>query len=229
MGATHKAVEPICTAPVTTHPPKAARWKRLGLKLLLAGFLIIFSIGSFAAYEMMGHNFHVVSPGQVYRSAQFDPETLARLVQQNGIKSVLNLRGGNWDAEWYYSETNAAGQLGIKHYDIEISASQELSNEQMDKILGIIAEAPKPILIHCKNGADRTGLAGALYLYSVEGKSAKIADRQLSLFRGHIPYLFWRDTIAMDHSFWRYVGAHSQPVKPFSKQELTGSSKAPLN
>ena len=38
----------------------------------------------------------------------------------------------------------------------------------MEAILATLDHAPKPVLIHCKNGADRTGLVGALYLYGLE-------------------------------------------------------------
>jgi hypothetical protein len=73
-----------------------------------------------------------------------------------------------------------------------------------------LATAPKPILIHCKNGADRSGLVGALYLYTQEGRPAEVAYRELSISRGHFPYLFWRDTIAMDDSFQRFTHSHAQ-------------------
>ena len=213
MGAPHKVIEPICIAPVTTEKPKSMRWKRYGLTFLLAALLLTVSVGGYAWYVMKSHNFHVVSAGQVYRSAQLDPASLARLVHENGIKTVINLRGGNWAADWYYAETNAAKQLGLTHIDIHLSAGDELTNEQMENVLNVIAHAPKPVLIHCKNGADRTGLISALYLYTVDGKSAKTADRELTMLRGHIPYLFFRDTIAMDNSFWRYVEAHGRAGK----------------
>jgi hypothetical protein len=91
-----------------------------------------------------------------------------------------------------------------------MDAEHDVKDEDMEKVLAMIGDAPKPILIHCKSGADRTGLVAALYLYSVEGKSSDLAGRELSVFCGHIPYLYFRDTIAMDRSFMRYVEHHSQ-------------------
>ena len=192
--------------------PQRPGWRRFAWKALLAGVLVVSPFGIFAGYIVLGHNFHVVSPGQIYRSAQLDPADLARIVQQHGIKSVLNLRGANTKHDWYNAETNTAQQLGVRHFDFELSASQELTDAEMQQILAIISNAPKPMLIHCKSGADRTGLVSALYLYSLEGKSAREADRELSVFTAHVPYLFWEDTSAMDRSFWRYVGSHSQPA-----------------
>jgi len=176
----------------------------LGLALAL-----VLAIGGFVLYRVAQHNFHVVSEGLVYRSAQLDAESLAQMVQNHGIKSILNLRGAD-TANWYNVETNAAQHLGLKHYDFALLAGTELKDEEMDQILAVMGSAPKPLLIHCKSGADRSALAGALYLYGLEGKPAETAGRQLTVFCGHVPFLFWRDTIAMDRSFWRFVANHAQ-------------------
>ena len=200
---------PILAAerPAKARPPLPA-WKRHGWKLAAMGLLVAVPVGVFAGYLMAGHNFHVVSPGQIYRSGQLDSAGLTRTVQDHGIKSILNLRGAN-DSPWYNAETNTSQRLGVMHFDYELSASTELTDTEMDQIMALIKDAPKPMLIHCKSGADRTGLVGALYLYSVEGKSARDADRELTVFCGHVPYLFWEDTKAMDRSFWHYVGTHA--------------------
>lgn len=198
--------EPAMQAPRTQRPA----WLRRASLAFTAALLISTPIGIFAFYLMAGHNFHVVSPGLIYRSAQLDPAGLTRAVQDHGIKSILNLRGVNSESPWYIAEINTAQRLGVQHYDYELTASKELTDAEMDHILALISAAPKPILIHCKSGADRTGLVGALYLYSVEGKSARDADRELTVFCGHVPYLFWEDTKAMDRSFWHYVGTHAR-------------------
>jgi hypothetical protein len=72
----------------------------------------------------------------------------------------------------------------------------------------LIRKSPKPILVHCNGGADRTGLISALYLYNLEDKTARSASWQLGPFYGHVPYLHWRYSIAMDRCFWKYVRAH---------------------
>ena len=139
---------------------------------------------------------------------------LDRAISEHGIKTIINLRGSSRDQDWYQVETNRAQQLGAQHYDFSLSAGREVSDAEMEQILAVMHDAPKPLLIHCKNGADRSGLMSALYLYSLEGKSASAADRELTVWYGHIPHLFWRDTIAMDRSFWRFVSNHVQQPNP---------------
>jgi undecaprenyl-diphosphatase len=152
-------------------------------------------------------NFHVISDGKAYRSRQLDRDELTRYVHEHGIKSVLNLRGRNPGAVWYREEILGVESLGLRHYDYGISANRDVADHDVERILAILREAPKPILIHCMSGADRTALVAALYLYQMECKTADESERQLSLRYGHFPYL-GNPTRAMDRTFHRYVQAH---------------------
>ena len=184
------------------------RWGRwLLLSLLVPGL----AIGGFALYLVVVDNFHVVSPGVVYRSSQMSGAALTRTIKEHGIKSVLNLRGPGPTQDWYIAEIEAARASGVEHFDIPLSATRELTDEQLEALMDILHRAPKPLLIHCKSGSDRTGLAGALYLYGIEGQPARLANRQLTALYGHLPQVIWSETIAMDNSFWRYVTNHLQP------------------
>ena len=50
----------------------------------------------------------------------------------------------------------------------------------------LFAEINKPVLMHCKSGADRAGLMSAIYLLIVENQPARVAMRQLSWKYGHV-------------------------------------------
>jgi protein tyrosine/serine phosphatase len=185
-----------------------SRWIR---RLAFALALPAVALAAFVLSVVAHHNFHIVSPGLVYRSGQMNAGALSEIIPEYGIKSILNLRGPGADKDWYVAEVDAARRLGVQHFDYALSASRELTDEEMDEILATIRAAPKPILIHCKSGSDRTGVAGALYLYSLEGRPAPLAGRQLTVLYGHIPHFLWSETVAMDNSFWRYVKNHTQP------------------
>ena len=60
------------------------------------------------------------------------------------------------------------------------------------------------MLVHCKSGADRSGLVSALFRLVEERAPPAEADQELSLVYGHFPYLTSK-TVAMDESFWAFV------------------------
>jgi protein tyrosine/serine phosphatase len=175
--------------------------------------IILFVLGvntsGYVLYRVETGNFHVVSLGKVYRSGQMDEAQWTDYIQKYAIKSLLNLRGEHHSSPWYQQEIRVAEKLGVTHYDVKISANREVDNETLDAILATMRQAPKPILVHCQAGADRSSLIAAVYLFAVEGQLAEAATNQFSLLYGHFPYLLSR-TGAMDRSFWRYVGNRSR-------------------
>jgi protein tyrosine/serine phosphatase len=168
--------------------------------------LILAASGGLYAYWQAGGNFHEVEAGRYYRSAQLDASDLDQAIKKYGIRSVLNLRGENRGNPWYDSEVATTRKDGVPHLDYRISARRPVTVVQMREIVAILREAPKPILVHCQQGADRTGLVSALYLLS-RGADAAVAEQELSLLRyGHFPYLGSK-TRAMDESLQTYVAA----------------------
>ncbi len=166
--------------------------------------LIAGSFGAYCGIIIYEGNVHAVQDGVLYRSAQLGKDGLGSVAHEYGIKSVLNLRGANAGSPWYDNELAESRELGLVHYDYPISAKRFVTGRQIAQILEIVRNAPKPLLIHCMSGADRSGLVAALYEYAIAGQSAKEADRQLSLVYGHFPYLTSRSG-AMDDSFWAFV------------------------
>lgn len=70
------------------------------------------------------------------------------------------------------------------------------------------AHAPKPLLVHCESGADRTGSASALYRLSQSAPAATAREKLVARF-GHMP-LFKPRSADMDRSFAAYAsGNHS--------------------
>jgi protein tyrosine phosphatase (PTP) superfamily phosphohydrolase (DUF442 family) len=177
------------------------RWLRIaGVSLGLTAAAIA---GYWGILQYEG-NFHTVSAGVLYRSAQLSKTEIRWAVREYRIKSVLNLRGAHAGQSWYDDEITAAGELGLAHFDYPLSSKRFLTSQQIDQVLDIVRTAPKPLLIHCKSGADRSGLIAALYRFSETGASASEADQELSLVYGHFPYLTSRSG-AMDDSFRAYV------------------------
>ncbi|MFD1331676.1 tyrosine-protein phosphatase [Methylopila musalis] len=158
----------------------------------------------YIGYMRATDNFGVVRAGVVYRSWQPSAADLARFAETYGRGSVINLRGAAPGRDWYDEEKAAVAEHGLTLIDFKMSATKALSPERAQALVTLIAQAPKPVLIHCKAGADRSGLASALYLYAVGDLPADEAARALSLAHGHFPWLGSR-TAAMGASFDAFV------------------------
>jgi hypothetical protein len=131
-------------------------------------------------------NFGVVDASRVFRSAQ--PTTqLDRWIQEYHIKSILNLRGGTMADWWYDAEVRAAQTDGVSFYDLPLSATRRPLRRELFYLIDVLEHCRYPLLIHCKSGADRTGLATALYLVMQKGEPPEKAESAFSLQFGHIP------------------------------------------
>ncbi|MFD2181689.1 tyrosine-protein phosphatase [Rhodoplanes azumiensis] len=163
------------------------------------------SAGGWALFLSLTGNIHAISPGVAYRSAQLDSSQLAETIDRFGIRAVINLRGDNAGEPWYADERAVAAQHGARHYDIGMYAKSEPPPETLKRVLEVLRVAPRPLLIHCYGGADRSGLVAAIYKHFVEGEPVDEAERQLSFLYGHFPWIGGTD--AMDKTFRRLTAS----------------------
>jgi len=145
-------------------------------------------------------NVHTIIAGQAYRSNQPDPSRIAQLQTLYGIKTIINLRGAEPGSKWYDDEVATSKALGIEHTDYAMSSRRQLTAEQTRTLIALMQKAEKPILIHCKAGSDRTGLAAALYVAAVAKGGERRAEGQMSIAYGHFG-LPLSPTHAMEDTF----------------------------
>lgn len=129
-----------------------------------------------------------------------DKTRLEGVLRQYNIRSVLNLRGAS-SSSWYENEEVTPNAFGAVHYDRKLSAKEFVPAPVLEEIIQLILSAPKPILVHCEGGADRTGLIVAAWQLMAQNAPVDVAARELSIWRGHFPYLAWSKSSAMDTSF----------------------------
>jgi protein tyrosine/serine phosphatase len=129
-------------------------------------------------------NFFEIDPGKFYRSQQLTPEVLKTYIKRFGIKTLINLRGAN-EKVWYHAEQDVSEQMGVEFHSISMSAVVLSSREDLQQLLKLYDEAPRPILVHCMGGADRTGEAAALWLIEIQHKPKEEALLQLAITYGH--------------------------------------------
>jgi len=187
------------------------RWLAFGIVWIVAGSIVGYSI-----YVFTSGNFHTVTPGECYRSGQLTGEQLMDYHGKYNIRSVLNLRGELMEYKLYQEEIKICEQLGMKHYDVKLSAKKEPAPGAVNEILNIFDTAPRPILIHCLGGSDRASLVSAMWKIWVDGASKEEAKKQISIWYGHIPF---GRTSAMDKFFdtWADEIIQKQDVLEYAK------------
>jgi protein tyrosine/serine phosphatase len=155
--------------------------------MILIGCLGIIAAVYFWYLDEQG-NFHPITPGEAYRSAQLDQDELKYYIHKFDIHSIINLRGKNTGELWYRKEIATCKKLDLKHYDLGLSAGRKPSSREIKELLRLFKIAPCPVLIHCQGGADRSGLAAALWKMIIDGSPKSIAQEQLSIRFGHMPF-----------------------------------------
>ena len=132
------------------------------------------------------YNFHWVVPGEAARMAQAWAGGYRGFLARRGIRSIINLRGRNDDLSWWRKETAVAAALQAPHFDAVLDSRKLPTREMLARLMTAFAEAPRPLVVKCSGGQDRTALAMALYLIDRGGWPAlEEARRQFARF----PYL----------------------------------------
>ena len=106
-------------------------------------------------------NLYRVSDG-LYRGAQPSKAEGYDSLSRMGIKTVVNLRGG-------HDEEESCRRHGLDYVHVPMRA-WSFDEEDVIRFLQV-ASSPEnqPVFVHCRRGADRAGMAVAVYRVVVEG------------------------------------------------------------
>ncbi len=163
----------------------------MGLKrasvLAVIGAALLLTLG-----PVLGQNFNPVVDGSIYRSAQLDAEDLALRAAEFGLASIVAVRPARPSKAWYTAEKSVADRLGLKLVNVSLSADRMPSRQRLQTLVGALDAAPRPMLLHCRAGVERSGLAAAVALL-LEGESVESARGQFSLRYGFHPWLSQSD------------------------------------
>ena len=132
---------------------------------------------------------------RLYRSGQPRAGGLSRL-RKLGINTVINLRGASKSTRAREVEARA---VGLNYFNIALPNWGRPKDAQVKRILEIIA-APENgrVLIHCKDGVDRTGMIVAIYRMTHEGWSSNEALAEAER-NGMRRYQVWMRDYAEDY------------------------------
>jgi len=124
------------------------------------------------------NNHHHIG-SQMYRANQPSPKRIGALAK-DGIKTILNLRGES-DRGYYALEKEACAKHGITLVDFRMYSRDTPKKASIHELRDIFERIEYPAMMHCKSGADRTGITGVLYKYFHLGEPIEQAVEQLSI------------------------------------------------
>lgn len=136
-----------------------------------------------ANFRLFWTNLAPIIDGAFYRSNHPTPRRLRRLKSRLGIKTLINLRGHRKCGSDALSRW-AAAELGIKLIDMAFESRGAPHRDRILRFHEIYQSVETPVLLHCKSGADRAGLAAGLIIM-FRGGTASEALQQLHWRFGH--------------------------------------------
>jgi hypothetical protein len=165
---------------------KARKPSKLRRSLIISGVALVccsaFGYANSRLY-LFYPNFHTVVDKQVYRSARPNASRLHRWFQQYGIQTVIDLECGD------DSDRPEMKALGIVELDIQWPSGRLPPTAKLRGLITAIETCPKPLLIHCRAGAERTGVASIIAAMAIGHQDYDTARQQLSSKYFHV----WHD------------------------------------
>jgi len=158
-----------------------------------------FAFRDHAALRLAFGNSHWISD-ELVRANHPWPHQLAAW-RARGVRTVINLRGPSESAA-YRIEKQACARLGLALVDFRLSSKTAPTRAEILGAKALFEEIAYPALMHCKSGADRTGLMAVLYLHFRRGRPIAEAVAQLGLRYLHMKS--GRPGV-LDYAFDRYL------------------------
>jgi protein tyrosine/serine phosphatase len=138
---------------------------------------------SYWGYWYLTGNIHEVIPQQVIRSASLTPTQLKRVIENYHIKTIIDLAPSGKN---YQHELKLSQATNVQHIELPMRAHGLPPIETLKQLTQILSVVERPVLIHCYQGADRTGLGSAIVLALAPQATAVEIKRQYSLIYGAV-------------------------------------------
>ena len=153
-------------------------------------------------------NTYEIAPG-VFRRSQPSPRDIRAFAAKGG-KTIINLRGEGRGGP-YVLEREACAAAGARMIDVRTSSRRLPAREIILQLADLFDHAERPLLMHCKSGADRAGLAAGLYRLLNGGTLAQ-AKAELSWRYLHFSA---SPTGVLDQLFVAYAAFFASQPMPF--------------
>jgi protein tyrosine phosphatase (PTP) superfamily phosphohydrolase (DUF442 family) len=136
----------------------------------------------------------------VYRGAQPDADGIRNL-KRLGVKLIVNLR---LPEDCWKEEPAEALANGIQYTNIPMSGVGRPSDQDVRRVISLLATASAPVFVHCQHGCDRTGTVIACYRIQHDGWPSELALREAERY----------GISGWEYSMKRYVMEFRRTSKP---------------
>ncbi len=158
------------------------RRRLIQLGLGLAGGLAVALVVVANRNEWLEKRVMVIQPGRLVRGAWQRPTPLRRIIDREGIKTIVTLTAINSSDHKYIDQNQVVREQGIDWVVIPMRGSRA-TVEQMAIAADLLGDPDRqPVFFHCVAGHHRTSLAHAAYLIRHEGYTAEEAWNVVSSF-----------------------------------------------
>jgi protein-tyrosine phosphatase len=156
--------------------------------LRISLFLAVLAFAGYLWHEKTeAYHFVTVTPRVLYRSGWMKPHGMNEIIKEYNIQTIVNLclpseetylKNNN-----YLVEQEICRKNGVNLVNLPMPGYTPPTWEQVDEWLSILKDGSMlPVLVHCAQGATRTGVMAAIYEMEFLCKSNEEALKQLQMF-----------------------------------------------
>lgn len=144
---------------------------QVGLVLAVVAVGVWFSIDVVAA-DVFGRRVHVVAPGEVVRSGKLRPAALKSLIEEQGIRTIVDLGAFEEGSGEDRLQQRVADAMGVTRYRFQLYGDTNGNPNHYVNAIRIMRDPEmQPVLLHCGAGTERTGMCILYYRHLEEGLS----------------------------------------------------------
>ena len=159
------------------------------------------------------YNFYWIDGKEAARASQSYLGGLESFLRSNDLRAIVNLRGAHPDVAWWRYESETCARLGVAHLDVTLNSRRLPLREMLVGLFDAFDAAPRPFVVKCAGGQDRTSFASAIYIVHRHGWGAmERAQKQFLRF----PFLHF----PRKHQRWL------RQFLPFAREQANGAPLA---
>ncbi len=181
---------------------------------------------------LFNNNFHNID-NNFFRSAQPSTNVLRKYIKKYKFKTVVNLRNSDDSVtSFFLLEKKLLASNNVKMINVAISGSSLPDKYTLLSFIEIFKKNQRPLLVHCKSGADRTGFFSALYIFYLHN------DLDLALKQFSLKYFHFKNSkTAILHYFFEVLRSEQISSKnleewisnEYNEKHITKKFKSSLN